>query len=114
MPHAGDARDPGLSGQILHRHLLPERFAVIGAASTVFPGVEIGQGAVVGAMSLVRHDVPPNTVAVGVPAAIVGSSENVVCHEGRLDRVYPWWLHFRRGYPDGVLPELGDEPALGA
>lgn len=34
------------------------RFAVVGARSTVFPAVEIGEGAVVGAMSLVRHDVP--------------------------------------------------------
>jgi carbonic anhydrase/acetyltransferase-like protein (isoleucine patch superfamily) len=71
----------------------------------IFPAVEIGQGAVVGAMSLVRSDVPPDTVVVGVPAKVVGPSADVVCREGRLDRVYPWWRHFRRGYPEGVLPD---------
>jgi acetyltransferase-like isoleucine patch superfamily enzyme len=81
------------------------KFASIGAASMIYPAVEIGQGAVVGAMSLVRTDVPPETLVVGVPAKVVGPSADVVCREGRLDRVYPWWLHFRRGYPEGVLPD---------
>jgi acetyltransferase-like isoleucine patch superfamily enzyme len=81
------------------------KFAVVGAGSMVFPAVEIGEGAVVGAMSLVRGDVPPDALAVGVPARVVGTSADVVCREDRLDRVYPWWRHFRRGYPDGVLPD---------
>jgi len=81
------------------------KFASIGAASMIYPAVEIGEGAVVGAMSLVRADVPSDTVVVGVPAKVVGASADVVCHEGRLDRVYPWWRHFRRGYPEGVLPD---------
>jgi acetyltransferase-like isoleucine patch superfamily enzyme len=87
------------------------KFAVVGAQSTVFPGVEIGEGAVVAAMSLVRHDVPPDALVAGVPAKVVGTTANVVCHEGRIDHVYPWWRHFRRGYPDGVLPDpAADEP----
>jgi acetyltransferase-like isoleucine patch superfamily enzyme len=86
------------------------KFAVVGAQSTVYPAVEIGEGAVVGAMTLVRHDVPPDAVVVGVPGKVVGTTADVVCHAGRLDRVYPWWRHFRRGYPEGVLPdpEAGD------
>jgi acetyltransferase-like isoleucine patch superfamily enzyme len=82
------------------------KFAAVGAGSMVSAGVEVGEGAVVGAMSLVRHDVPPDALVVGVPAKVVGTSADVVCREGRLDHVYPWWHHFRRGYPDGVLPEL--------
>lgn len=81
------------------------KFALVGAQSTVFPAVEIGEGSLVGAMSLVRHDVPPDTVVAGVPATVVGSTADIVCREGRLDRVYPWWRHFRRGYPEGVLPD---------
>jgi acetyltransferase-like isoleucine patch superfamily enzyme len=81
------------------------KFAVVGAQSMLFPGVEIGEGAVVGAMSFVRRDVPADTVVVGVPAKIVGTTADVKCHEGRLEQVYPWWRHFRRGYPDGVLPD---------
>lgn len=81
------------------------RFAVVGARSTISPAVEVGEGALVGASSLVRHDVPPDTVVVGVPAKEVGSTADVVCHHGRIDRPYPWWRHFRRGYPEGVLPD---------
>ena len=81
------------------------KFAVVGAQSTVYPAVEVGEGAVVGAMTLVRSDVPPETLVVGVPAKIVGTTADVVCREGRLEQVYPWWRHFRRGYPEGVLPD---------
>jgi acetyltransferase-like isoleucine patch superfamily enzyme len=87
------------------------KFAVVGAGSTVYPGVDVGEGAVVGAMSLVRHDVAPYTVVVGVPARPAGSTADVRCHEGRLERVYPWWRHFRRGYPDGALPDPSYDPA---
>jgi acetyltransferase-like isoleucine patch superfamily enzyme len=83
------------------------KFAVVGAHSTVYPAVEIGEGAVVGAMTLVRNDVPPEAVVIGVPGKVVGTTADVTCHEGRLDRVYPWWRHFRRGYPEGVLPDPG-------
>ena len=86
------------------------RFAVVATHTTIFPAVEIGEGALVGAMTLVRKDVPAHSIVVGVPGKVVGSTADVVCHDGRLDRVYPWWTHFRRGYPEGVLPPV-DEPA---
>jgi hypothetical protein len=35
---------------------------------------------------------------------VIGPTSGVACREGKLDRVYPWWTHFRRGYPEGVLP----------
>ncbi|TCU63844.1 putative colanic acid biosynthesis acetyltransferase WcaF [Bradyrhizobium sp. R2.2-H] len=42
-------------------------------ASDVFvaPGVKVGRGAVVGARSTVREDVPPEVVAIGEPARVV-------------------------------------------
>jgi acetyltransferase-like isoleucine patch superfamily enzyme len=43
----------------------------IGARVTVLSGVNIGDGAVIGACSLVNRDVPPYAVAAGVPARIV-------------------------------------------
>jgi len=81
------------------------RAAVVGARATISPAVDVGAGALVGAASLVRHDVPPDTVVVGVPAREAGSTTDVVCRHGRIDQLYPWWHHFRRGYPEGVLPE---------
>lgn len=44
--------------------------ASIGANSTLLPGVEIGEGAMVAAGALVTKDVPPLKLALGVPAKI--------------------------------------------
>ena len=45
-----------------------ERGASIGAQCLILPGVTIGEGAVVGAMSLVNRDVPAGAFWAGVPA----------------------------------------------
>jgi acetyltransferase-like isoleucine patch superfamily enzyme len=42
--------------------------AFLGVGTVVMPGVEIGEGAIVGAGALVLKDIPPWTIAVGVPA----------------------------------------------
>ena len=42
--------------------------ASIGANATLLPGVTIGEGAFVAAGAVVTKDVPPRTLAVGVPA----------------------------------------------
>lgn len=44
-----------------------EKDAMIGANSTILPGVIIGEGAVVSAMSLVNRDIPPHSFYGGVP-----------------------------------------------
>jgi maltose O-acetyltransferase len=43
----------------------------LGARVTVLPGVTIGRGAVIGAGALVTKDIPPNTLAGGVPARVI-------------------------------------------
>lgn len=43
----------------------------IGSNATILPGVHIGDGAIVGAGSVVTKDVPPNTIVAGAPAAII-------------------------------------------
>jgi acetyltransferase-like isoleucine patch superfamily enzyme len=43
----------------------------IGAGCSVLPGVTIGDGAVIGARSVVTHDVPPGAIVAGVPAKII-------------------------------------------
>lgn len=47
------------------------RGASIGANAILLPGVEIGEGAMVGAGALVTKDVPPWKLAIGSPAKIV-------------------------------------------
>jgi len=44
------------------------RHCWLGAGAIVLPGVTIGDGAVVGAGSVVTRDLPPGMVCVGVPA----------------------------------------------
>jgi acetyltransferase-like isoleucine patch superfamily enzyme len=43
----------------------------IGANSVITKGVTIGDRAVIGALTLVNRDVPPDTIAVGVPCKIL-------------------------------------------
>lgn len=43
----------------------------VGVGSSILPGVTIGNGAVIGARSVVTHDVPANAVVVGAPAKII-------------------------------------------
>lgn len=45
----------------------------LAARVIVLPGVTIGTNSVVGAGSVVTHDVPPNVLAAGVPAKIIRS-----------------------------------------
>ena len=47
------------------------RRAWIGAGATILPGVTIGENAVVGAASVVTHDVPADTIVAGNPAKII-------------------------------------------
>ena len=42
-----------------------------GAGSTVLPGVTIGENSVIGAGSVVTHDIPANVVAVGTPCRVL-------------------------------------------
>ncbi len=45
--------------------------AVIGAGSTILPGITIGENAKVGAGSVVTKDVPANAIVYGNPARII-------------------------------------------
>lgn len=79
-----------------------EDFAIIATMSTVLPGVRIGRGALVGAMTLVREDVPEDTICVGVPGRHVGPTEKIRFKDSGK-AVYPWRRQFHRGYPDHVV-----------
>ena len=52
------------------------RDVVIGANCTILPGVVIGDGAVVSAMSLVNKDVAPGAIVGGVPIRLLGETED--------------------------------------
>jgi acetyltransferase-like isoleucine patch superfamily enzyme len=50
---------------------LVQKGASIGANATILPGLTIGEGAMVGAGSVVTKNVPPGVTVVGNPARIV-------------------------------------------
>ena len=43
----------------------------IGAGSYIMPGAKVGKNSVIGANSVVTHDIPPNSVATGSPARVI-------------------------------------------
>lgn len=43
----------------------------LGQGVCVLPGVTIGAGSVIGANAVVVNDIPPNSIAVGVPARVI-------------------------------------------
>jgi len=45
----------------------------MGARVTVLPGSRIGRGAVIGAHSVVRGEIPPRSLAAGMPARVIRS-----------------------------------------
>lgn len=47
----------------------------VGSDSTILPGVEIGDGAIIAAGSVVTKDIPKNTIAAGNPAKITREIE---------------------------------------
>lgn len=53
------------------------RHCFIGARSIILPGVRIGDESIVGAGSVVTKDVPPRSLAVGNPAAVIRSNIEV-------------------------------------
>ena len=50
--------------------------AFIGTHSVILPGAEIGKSSIVGALSLVKSNIPPFCVAVGQPAKVVSLIED--------------------------------------
>lgn len=63
---------------IRKEHVIIERNVWIAEKATVLRGVTVGEGSVVGAMSLVARDVPPYAVVGGVPAKVLKYRRNPV------------------------------------
>jgi len=69
-----------------NRHPKVRSGVLLGAGAKVLGNVEIGEGAKVGAGSVVLNSVPPHTSVAGVPAKIIGATKDVspamgMCHK---------------------------------
>jgi len=47
------------------------RNACIGSHSMIMPSVEIGENSIIGAFSFVNRDIPPHTLAYGIPVRVI-------------------------------------------
>jgi acetyltransferase-like isoleucine patch superfamily enzyme len=71
-----EGRDSVRAKFATHRRAPPERVTIgndvwIGNSAIVLPGVQIGDGAVVGAGAVVTRPVPPYSIAAGNPARVI-------------------------------------------
>lgn len=70
--HTGQPIDvPVIETDLLIRPVRVEAWADVGAGAVLLPGVRIGQGSLIGAGAVVTRDVPPFSVAAGVPARVL-------------------------------------------
>ncbi len=62
------------------RHPKIRRGVLLAAGCKVIGNIEVGEGAKVGAGSVVLEDVPPRVTVAGVPARVVGKTSGVPAH----------------------------------
>lgn len=104
FPRVVFTNDPHPPSNIM-RGVTVKNFAAIAAMSTILPGVTIGEGALVGAGSIVTKDVGDTRLVVGNPAHDKGSVHKIKLQDGSGRNAYPWKQHFHRGYPEDVVAE---------
>lgn len=81
----------------------------IGHGALLMPGVAVGTGAVIGAGAVVTKDVPPYTIAVGVPARPLRARFPRAVAEA-LQRI-AWW-DWDRATLEARWPEMNDLDAF--
>jgi len=99
--------DPHPPSEILTGPII-EDFSIVATGSILLPGSIVRKNSMVGAATVVKGEVPIGTICVGNPGKIVGKTSKIL-HKGDGKPAYPWYRHFRRGYPAGALPEIFDE-----
>ncbi len=82
--YAGDAMATCMVPQEFRRNeignIILEEHVVCGPNSVILPNVTLGQGAAVGALSLISHSVPPFIIVSGNPPRKVGVRKKDVLH----------------------------------
>ena len=108
FPHVVLTNDPHPPSDDMHVGVTLKDYCSIAASAVIFPGVTIGEGALVGASSLVTRDVRPGAVVAGTPAVDRGDASDLALTDGS-GPAYPWRRHFHRGYPEEIVAEWREE-----
>lgn len=74
-PRAVDENGTLVTDQWKMDKTIVEDRASIGTSATIMAGIKIGKGAVVGAGSVVIHDVPDGATVVGNPARVISTTK---------------------------------------
>ena len=53
------------------------KYTFVGGGSCIMPGVTVGKGCVIGVNSVVTHDIPDYSIAMGNPARVTGSTLDI-------------------------------------
>ena len=70
---------------IIEKEVLIKKHVIVGASSVILPGVILGEGAAVGACSLVNSALEPWTINVGIPAKFLKRrKKNILEYEKEL------------------------------
>lgn len=72
----------------IERKVVIDGFVWCGANVTILPGVHIGEGAIIGAGTVVSKNVPPGAIVVGNPGAIVKFRDKEVFNKLKLEGKY--------------------------
>ena len=64
----------------------------------IMPGVTIGDECIIGACSVVTRSIPPNSIAVGSPAKVIGKTSDYIEKHRELMKTAPvydqsWTVH---------------------
>ena len=86
-----------------------EDFSIVATSCCLLPGVTVGNHALVGAASLVKHDVEPGWVVSGQPAQKRMELSKLKLKDGSGHLAYPWTRHFHRGYPEEIVAQWVQE-----
>lgn len=65
-----------------HKQVTIGNDVLVGAGAVILPGCHIGEGAVIGSLSLVNIDVPSYAIVAGVPAKVIGGRESMEEQDG--------------------------------
>lgn len=113
FPYVVLTNDPHPPSEIMRGVTLSD-YVAVATMSVILPGVEVGQGALIGAHSSVGRNVDPDTVVVGSPAKMICRTDAILLKDGSGRPAYPWRRHFSRGYPDETVARWLAEFGAGA
>lgn len=74
--------------ECVHKDVIIEDYAFIGARAMILPGVRIGRGAILGAASTATKNIPDYSVYAGVPAKEIGKRDQNLIYKLQY---FPWF-----------------------